>query len=121
MTLAGLTLDDIGGALPWRALSHFVAHLPRSSALSRELRPTDEADLWLDGTMVAPLLADLIDGVKALTYVTALAGRLKVRNKGEMLSPTPRPWGGGGHGRQRVGSDPVPASRFDSWWDSKGA
>lgn len=123
MTLTSFTLDDLGRALSWRALSHFVAHLPPTSALVREMHPEMGATLaWADGSMVAPLLADLIDSV-AYGRWEYLASRVpKGKKRPRVPKRMPRPWEKAEveKGERRVGSDPIPISEFDSWWESRG-
>lgn len=62
MTRVGETLDGIGVRIPWRAFSHFVAHLDASSAYLREVAP-DAPDEYckygeFTGTMVGVTCAD---------------------------------------------------------------
>lgn len=115
MTRTRFTLDDLGGALTWRALLHFVLNLPRDSALSRELRPREEVEAWSDGTVVAPLLADIYDAISWLTYDTVKVAGARPRKP----RPYPRPWAKRAVERH-VGSDPIPVTEFDAWWERGG-
>ena len=119
MTLADKTLDDLGGALSWRALLHFVTCLGPTSALVRELRPElNEMAPWLDGSMVAPLLADLIDCLNMQRWERAVAASGKKPRKPKRVT---RPWDGGGKGERVIGRDPIPVSEFEAWWESAGS
>lgn len=123
MTLTRFTLDDLGRALSWRALSHFVDHLPPTSALMRELRPESAETLaWLDGSMVAPLLADLIDSVAYGRWEYLASHVPKGKRMPKEPRRLPRPWdrAEAEKGVRRVGRDPIPISEFDSWWESGG-
>jgi len=114
LTMTGYQLRDVGGALSWGALLHFVQFLPRTSALSRELVPPSDAERWTDGTVVAALVADLIDTVNAMGVA------LMAKGSGRSPSwprPYPRPWAK--DEGTRYGSDPIPVEDFDAWWDSK--
>lgn len=112
LTMTHYQLRDVGGALPWGALLHFVCHLPRTSALSRELLPLSEAERWTDGTLVAPMLADLIDVVNAAAAVLAAKG---TGHQPRRPRPYRRPWATGGE--TRIGSEAVPVADFEAWWD----
>lgn len=113
MTRTRYTLDDIGGALPYRALRHFVGHLGLDSALGRELAdPDGRMRAWSDGTIVPALLADVFDAVMLLdAHVVARAGGRFRRPK-----PYPRPWERE-RGVRHFGSGPIPIRDFDAWWD----
>lgn len=122
MTLARRTIDDVGGTLSWRALLHFVGGLPPTSRLARELDPRLESLApWLDGSMVAPLVADLIDctNLARWEYATSCVGRGQRRPRGPRA--VPRPWREDGGGKRTIGRDPIPTRDFEGWWDSMGA
>lgn len=110
MTRTRYTLRDVGGALPWGALLHFVEHLGHDSATWRAANPEDQTHLWLDGSMVAPILADLYDLLNQRS-----AGKSRQR-------PYPRPWAKN-RSTERYGRKPIPIRDFDAWWDEtcKGA
>lgn len=116
MTRTAYTLADVGGALPWPALRHFVLYLGSDSALWRETHP-DEAKLsaWEDGSMVAPMMADLFDVTALVAWATANRGAKHAKPKPK---PYPRPWAARTNERH-YGSKPIPISEFDSWWESK--
>ena len=110
------TLADVGGALPWGALRHFVAYLGHDSALWRETHPEEAKTLpWEDGSMVAPLLADVFDVTALVAWTTANKGAKHPKPKPK---PYPRPWVARANERH-YGSKPIPISEFDSWWDRK--
>lgn len=119
MTLSHFTLDDVGGALSWRALLHFVTNLGPTSALMRETRP-EGADMlpWIDGTAVAPLLADLIDVTNYARWEYATSCTPKGKRKPRKPRQVKRPWRKDA-GERKVGRDPIPIGEFDAWWDSK--
>ena len=117
LTLTGYQLRDIGGALSWGALLHFVMHLPRTSALSRELTPITDVERWTDGTVVAPMLADLID------VVNSLGAALLAKGTGRMPrhpSRYKRPWSDGGEWRVGGKESALPIAEFEQWWESEG-
>lgn len=112
LTMTHYTLRDVGGALPWGALRNFVTHLPRTSALSRELVPLTEHEHWVNGDYNASILADIFD-VTAQGIATLIA-------KGSGKSPKrviayPRP--GKKPKVQHVGKDPIPIRDFWGWWN----
>lgn len=120
MTLAGYTLGDVGGRLPWGSFANFVEHLPPTSAYRRELaEEAGDGDMlpWIDGTLVAPVLASIADEVGIFAWQHACANR----GKGPR-PPRPktarRPWDRTNDVR-RYGSDPMPISEFDTWWESQ--
>jgi len=109
------TLDDIGGALPYRALRHFVLNLGRDSALWRDKNdPSGRLAPLYDGSWQAAALADLFDAVAILdAHVTAAYGGRRRRPK-----PYPRPWAKAPRVRH-VGSKPIPVRDFESWWQEQ--
>lgn len=112
-----MTLADLGGALPWGALRSLVGHMDHTWALWRELNPKQaETAAWLDGSLVAPLLADVFDAVRSLEATVAAKGSGR---KPRRPKPYPRPWLRDAE-TQHVGKDPIPISEFDAWWDAKG-
>ena len=113
MTLTRYQLCDLGGALSYGALRHFLQYLPRTSAFSREIQPPSEAELWAEGNATAALLADLIDAVNSVGASLMAKGSGR---KPRAVKPYPRPWET--KGTQHIGKDPIPVSEFDAWWDS---
>ena len=114
MTSTRYTLRDIGGALPWGALLHFVQYLPRTSALSRELEPTSDEERWASGHATAAILADIYDALSQLNANFCARGSGR---RAQAVKPYPRPWAKG-TGERTVGSDPIPVSDFEAWWNT---
>lgn len=114
VTSTRYTLRDIGGALPYGTLLHFVQYMPRTSALSRELRPVDETERWADGEATAAILADLYDLVHQMNNNLAARGSGR---RARTAKPYPRPWRKG-EGEKVVGRDPIPVADFEAWWNS---
>jgi hypothetical protein len=122
LTKAHMTLDDLGGALPARALLSFVRHLDHTSALWRATRDdSDEWVPWLDGTMVAPMLANLVDVTNFARWEYALSCTKKGRSKPRKPRRIDVPWRRDRSGERHIGSDPIPIAEFEEWWESKGA
>ena len=121
MTRTRFTLDDLGGALSWRALLHFAANLEPTSRLVRAMHPEiEDMAPWLDGTMVAPLVADLIDCTNYGRWEYAVSLTKKGKSKPREPKAWPRPWRKAGKGEKKIGRDPIPISEFEDWWESKG-
>lgn len=114
LTLTHYQLRDVGRALSWGALLHFVEHVPRTSALSRELVPRTDTEAWVDGDATAVILADIFDLLSALRSEHAVKGTGRSPRKPK---PYPRPWAQQ-KGERHVGSDPIPISDFESWWSN---
>lgn len=108
-------LRDVGGALPWGALLHFVQFLPRDSAISRELAPVSDVERWTRGDATASILADLFDLVAQFRAEQAVKGS---DHKPRRPKAYPRP-GVTPEGTRHLGSDPIPVSEFEGWWASK--
>lgn len=114
LTKTNYQLRDVGGALPWGALLHFVQFLPRDSALSRELVPVTDAERWTRGDATASLLADIYDLMALFRAEQAVKG---TDHKPRRQRPYPRP-GAKPKGVRHVGKDPIPVSKFESWWST---
>lgn len=114
MTMTRYTLQDVGGALPWGALLHFVQFVPRTSALSREMNPTTDDERWAQGHATAAILADMYDLLNQLN--TNLASRGS-GHRPARVKPYPRPWAKS-KGERRIGRDPIPIADFEAWWES---
>ena len=114
MTMTRFTLRDVGRALPWGALLHFVRHLPPTSELAKEANVgAAEQAVWLDGSLVAPMLASLIDATNFGRWeYAASVSKHKPRRPRAVRTP----WGDGGTNERKLGSDPVPISEFEEWW-----
>lgn len=112
MTLARLTLDDIGGGLSCRALVAFVRNLPAGSALARETR---DAELWAwsQPAMTNQLLAALVDELRMAEWAWARSNGARGARRPR---PIPRP-GVKDDSVRRIGSDPIPISEFEDFWN----
>ena len=119
MTMTCYTMDDVGGRLPVGSLAHFVQNLPPESATMRSLHPDDaERVAWMRGAATAQLVACLIDEVRGLQWMYASAhSRGSVRRPRQFRTP----WDDGEDtGVVRMGSNPIPISEFDKWFDGGG-
>lgn len=117
LTMTGYQLRDVGGALSWGALLHFAMHLPRTSVLSQELTPLTDTERWTDGTVTAPLLADLID------VVNSIGAALLAKGTGRMprhVKPYRRPWTDNGDVTIGGPDSAIPIAEFEEWWASQG-
>lgn len=114
MTLTRYTIDDVGQALSFRRLSHFVSNLPPTSATWRALNPTLAP--WVDGTKTDALLADVFDVINALRHQHAMANRNPKHRPPRPPEPYPRPWLEVDRG-ETIGRDGIPISQFAQWWE----
>jgi hypothetical protein len=114
LTMTHYQLRDVGGALSWGALLHFVQNLPRTSALSRELVPQTETEQWAEGSNVAALLADIFDLLNAFRNEAAVKG---TRHSARKSKPYPRPWLK--PKKRHIGRGAIPVADFEAWWDGK--
>ena len=80
--MTGYTLNDVGGRLPWSALSSFIDNLQVNSALFREM--TGMKAGWDSLLKTNIILADLVDVVNAIAH--GLSG------KKHKIKPYPRPF-----------------------------
>lgn len=112
MTLARLTLDDLGGGLSCRALVAFVRNLPAGSALARETRD-GELWAWSQPAMTNQLLAALVDELRMAEWAWARANGARGARRPR---PIPRP-GVKDDSVRRIGSDPIPISEFEDFWN----
>lgn len=117
MTMTRYTLRDVGRALPWGALLHFVRHLPPTAELSKEWS-SDAAEqaAWLDGSLVAPMLASLIDAINFGRWEYAASVS---KHKPKRPKAVKTPWRDGGTEGRKLGSDPIPISEFEDWWNGR--
>lgn len=116
MTRTAYTLEDVGGRLRMRSLSHFLQYLPPDSATMRELNPEDaEKVAWSMGRVDSQILAAIVDEVRGLQWMYA-----KTHSKGSVQRPKAfqTPWTEGEEtGVTRYGSDPIRVGDFDAWFD----
>lgn len=113
MTKAGATLAMVPATISWCALRSFVTHLDGTSALVAELNP--EAAAWSSPLGIKAAIADLYDLVAAFRWEFCAANTPRNRTKPRKPRPYARP--GARDDVKRYGSDPIPLSEFDAWWD----
>lgn len=115
MAMTGRTLGEYldMGAAGRVALVHFVQCLGIDSALAREAGGIEAAE-WHTRMKTNILLADLWDALQGLTYNHAA---VHSKHRPKRPKPYPRPWRA--KEEQRLGSDPIPVSKFWDWWDGK--
>ncbi|QDP45032.1 tail assembly chaperone [Microbacterium phage SanaSana] len=109
LLVRGRTLDALGTeALTWYDLAAFVKHLQRDpeSALALELHGPS----W---SVEAQLLATIADNLAWANWQRA------GKKHAPKPTPIPRPWDK--PKSTALGSDPIPISEFDDWWNSAGA
>lgn len=109
MRMTRYTLDDLGGALPERALLAFVRHLPLESATVAEV---DDRGGW---SMTQQLIARLIESVESLDWHFMCSRIPKGRSKPPHPKPIARPGVKRDEG-QRIGRDPIPVQDFNDWY-----
>ena len=109
MTSTRWTLADVGGELPWSALSAFVAYLPPGSALARS---TGDDATWTRDQM---LLALICDELAVANWLTVCRGQKKSKWP-KRPKPIPRPGVEKQDEGKRIGKDPIPVSDFDKWY-----
>ena len=115
LTMTHYQLRDVGGALPWGALLHFVMHLPRNSAFKEELVPVTDEERWRRGDYTATILADLFD---AVTHGFAALAAKGSGHSPKRVKPYPRPWNK--PKVRHVGKGAIPIKDFERWWNSHG-
>ena len=118
MTLTRWTLDDLGDALGWVTLLHFVQNLPPTSALVRSMNPDLAEQLaWANGQRNAALLADIYDVICVLRYEMLSA----LPHRGAVMKPSPhtRP-GIEDNNKRTIGSGAVSIAEFEWWWSDGG-
>ena len=106
MAILGMTFGQAAASFGWGELVNFSNHLPPGSATLRALRP-DEARFAGDLQRNA-ILADVFDALGALIFMFSKKGSKRP-------SPYPRPWSD--RGAQKIGSNPIPVTDFDSWYN----
>lgn len=116
ITKTGYTLDDIGSALSWSALSSFISKLDIDSALGRELNPK-----WADWSTTLKtnlILANIYDALNQLNsnVVAAYSGK-----KSKPVKPYPRPFELQNENTKHFGSKPMPVNKLREWFEQKRA
>lgn len=109
LVAVGWTWDDVPERLPWRSLFAFVKHLPATSALGRALDP--ETASWMDGTLVANLLAELGYRLDVANWQRSRDGQKGHRKP----KPWPRPWVKA-QGTRTIGRGAIPMSAWADFW-----
>lgn len=115
LTRIGVSLYDIPDVISWADLRDFVSHLDASSALVAELDP-DVAG-WQGDEKVPMLLAHIADLLAGLSYGYTISHMKKGTRKPQAPEPIPRPGVKPSRQTQHWGSDGIPMSEFDDWWD----
>lgn len=107
MTLLGMPFEKAAYSFGWGNLRDFAGNLPQASATYRAIN----SDMARFGSPIkqSAILADVYDAVTALAYMFAKAHG----GKGQKPKPYPRP---GDKDTQRLGSDPIPISKFNEWY-----
>lgn len=117
MTLTRFTLADVGRTLSWGALLHFCQYLPPTSQTAKKMDgKTAEMSAWLDGSLVAPLMAALIDSENFGRWEYAASVSKRKPKKPKHVKT---PWSKSTE-EQKLGRDPIPVGDFEDWWDSFG-
>lgn len=105
----GRRLEDLGTpALSWRDLLVVVNHSGPQSALARVTNP--EMAAWASGAVVPWLLATVADLLAAANWQRA------GKNSAPKPKPIPRP--DSKPAGSRYGSEPIPVSEFEDWWNN---
>jgi len=101
----GRNIEDLGTpALSWRDLEVIIANTPVDSALGRSM--VGERAEWGISDYLSALVVDALN-----------AGNWQ-RGGGKGSRPKPLPRPGKKSGGRQMGSEPIPASTFDGWWDA---
>ena len=104
----GMTFEQAADAFGWGELFNFFHHLPDTSATYRALHK--DAYRFASGLQESAILADIYDAIAGLAYM------FNRTHGGKAKRPKPykRPWVDSEE--QRIGSDPIPISEFNSWY-----
>lgn len=107
LLMAGKSLDDLGTlALSWRDLRTLIRRWQRTAgtALSEAVQGYT---MW---SIEAQLLAEAVDTLRSGNW------QRMQKKSAPKPKPIPRPWEK--TKATRLGSEPIPISQFDDWWDS---
>lgn len=107
MTRTRFTLDDLGGALSWRALLHFVSRMGPGFETWADMHPGEPDSTRWDGRPDPWILADIRD---ILATVFARPG----------TQPKPWPVPGAKEPGRHWGKGAVPVTEIVEWWDNAG-
>jgi len=113
MTRTGHTLADVPEAVPWEALSAFVARLDMDSATVQDIRP--ELAGWTTRAKTNAILADIAD---VLAMINANLVALGQRKRAKIPEPYPRP-GSKADRKKHIGSDPLPPDKLREWIEER--
>lgn len=104
MTLLHMPFEEAATYYGWDNLVTFSRHLPDDSATHRAL--DQDVAVWSSTVKTNMILADVFDAVRLFNFTFAKKGSKEP-------DPYERPWD---PRKQRIGSDPIPISQFDSWY-----
>lgn len=113
MTRMGASIDDVPTLVGWRDLNDFISYLPSDSALFNEMHPNLGG--WGTPLQTNSLLADIYDAINAFAYMYAKSHTKRTIPKPK---PYPRPFVTQDNDEQKLGSEPIPVSEFEDWWNS---
>lgn len=103
---SGRSLDELGDSLSWRDLQVLVRRWQVTPGFAL-CDAVQGHELW---STTDQILAELVDELRRNSWLTA----------GKASAPrpkrTPRPWEK--PSTKQFGSDPIPLSQFDDWWES---
>lgn len=117
--MCSFTLDDLGARLSCRALISFIKYLPATSATCKKLNPDKEEQIqWQETNLLPQLLATACDHLAYIGYVLSTSNS-KHPKQIQKPEPIDRP-GINKHEKKKYGSDAIPISEWDAWWNSKG-
>lgn len=105
----GLRLRDLGTEkLSWYDLKIIVRHIEPGSPLHHAIAP--EQARWATGEIVPYLLAHIADVLANANWQRA--------NRPSAPRPKPIPRPGDNAQNKKYGSEPIPVSSFNDWWES---
>lgn len=106
LLMAGWSLDDLGVTLSWRDLQVLVRRWQKTPGTAT-CEAVQDVEHW---PVRDQLLAEIVDALYTANWQRA----------GKKSAPRPkrlpRPWERAKV--TRLGSDPIPRSKFNEWWDS---
>lgn len=106
--MTGYTLNDVGGRLPWSALSSFIHNLQPDSALCREIGGYAG---WESTLKTNIILADVCDTLQAIA--------LSLGGKKHKFKPYPRPFDKDKQ-RKNIGKGAMPTvDSLRNWFKEK--